>query len=288
MPGVASVLSASDMGENFPRALPRQRQSGHSSHCTRFDADIKLQNGIETEAKMDSPERARTPTPSPLDAERARLRKEGFEDLRSADGAPLWWVHPQHGNEVDVVALPIKPHTDAEMYPINGMPSAPLIAAVGTDIFVLGYPFGIGPAAFQYGSAGASLPNQIFSTINYTSSCTASHPGMSGAPVIRRSWGSHSYENGSVVSNTLGAATKFVGVYSGRWASSDPFDAQLGLAWPAALVTEIVSGRRSTLSDFMHLGHFFALFLSPSASDFGLGGNALVFQGLRRGQPVAA
>ena len=29
---------------------------------------------------MDSPERAETPTPSPLDAERARLRKEGFTD----------------------------------------------------------------------------------------------------------------------------------------------------------------------------------------------------------------
>ena len=29
---------------------------------------------------MDSPERAGTPTPNPLDAERARLRKEGFTD----------------------------------------------------------------------------------------------------------------------------------------------------------------------------------------------------------------
>ena len=29
---------------------------------------------------MDSPERAGTPTPNPLDAERTRLRKEGFTD----------------------------------------------------------------------------------------------------------------------------------------------------------------------------------------------------------------
>jgi hypothetical protein len=29
---------------------------------------------------MDSPEWAGTPTPNPLDAERARLRKEGFTD----------------------------------------------------------------------------------------------------------------------------------------------------------------------------------------------------------------
>jgi hypothetical protein len=37
-------------------------------------------------------------------------------------------------------------------------------------------------------------------------------------------------------------ASKFIGVYSGRLATSDPLDAQLGLTWPASLVPEIVSG----------------------------------------------
>jgi hypothetical protein len=50
-------------------------------------------------------------------------------------------------------------------------------------------------------------------------------------------------ENGSV-RMAAGATTKFVGVYSGRLASADPLDAQLGLAWPAHLVTEIVSGAK--------------------------------------------
>jgi hypothetical protein len=94
-----------------------------------------------------------------------------IEILRGADGAPLWWVHPQHGDQVDVIALPVKPHTDAEMYPINRMPSAPLLASVGAEVFVLATHSELGPAAFQYGSAGALLLNQTFSApISSTSS----------------------------------------------------------------------------------------------------------------------
>jgi hypothetical protein len=36
--------------------------------------------------------------------------------------------------------------------------------------------------------------------------------------------------------------TKFLGVYSGRLTSPDPLDAQLGMMWPAALLSEIVAG----------------------------------------------
>ena len=41
-----------------------------------------------------------------------------------------------------------------------------------------------------------------------------------------------------------GHRNKFVGVYSGRLAAADPLDAQLGIAWPASLVSEIVSGQK--------------------------------------------
>ena len=36
--------------------------------------------------------------------------------------------------------------------------------------------------------------------------------------------------------------TKFLGVYSGRLTSTDPLDAQLGMMWAAALLSEIVAG----------------------------------------------
>jgi hypothetical protein len=70
---------------------------------------------------------------------------------------------------------------------------------------------------------------------------TASRPGMSGSPVIRRSWAAHLYENqgGSVLGKAI--QTRFVGVYSGRIGASG-IEAQLGIMWPETFVTEIVSG----------------------------------------------
>jgi hypothetical protein len=62
--------------------------------------------------------------------------------------------------------------------------------------------------------------------------------------VIKRSWGSHFYENGTVATVSGSIYTRFVGVYSGRVASGDSLDAQLGMAWPAVLLTEIVSGKK--------------------------------------------
>ena len=49
---------------------------------------------------------------------------------------------------------------------------------------------------------------------------TASRPGMSGAPVIRRSWGTHSLAAGGTSSNST-RQSKFVGVYSGFRTPSD-------------------------------------------------------------------
>jgi Trypsin-like peptidase domain len=168
------------------------------------------------------------------------------EVLRDINGSPLWWIHPEHGHQIDVIALPINPHADAEMYPINAMPNEPLLLVVGTDVFVLGYPFEIGLGAIPIWKRGsiASEPEIFSANQRHIFIDTASRPGMSGSPIIRRSWGTHFYEDGSTKSETGSIATRFVGVYSGRMASSDPLDAQLGLAWPAALVTEIIAGEK--------------------------------------------
>jgi hypothetical protein len=166
------------------------------------------------------------------------------EVLRDTNGDPLWWVHPQHGNQIDVIALPITPHPDAEMYPINGMPSAPLLLAVGSDVFVLGYPFGIGPGGFPIWKRGSIASEPEIINQHHIFLDTASRPGMSGSPIIRRSWGTHFYEDGGITTATGATATRFVGVYSGRLASADPLDAQLGFAWSAVLLTQIVSGRK--------------------------------------------
>jgi hypothetical protein len=165
--------------------------------------------------------------------------------IRNSDGKPLWMVHPNHGNKVDVVALPLDPLPNVEEYPVNDLPSDDLAIMVGMDVFVLGYPFGLGPSGFPVWKRGslASEPNLSPDAQLQMFVDTASRPGMSGSPVIRRSWVGHMMQGGNV---SLGAATatKFVGVYSGRLVSTDPIDAQIGLVWPGSLIPEIVAGQR--------------------------------------------
>jgi hypothetical protein len=166
-------------------------------------------------------------------------------NIRNEDGNPLWWIHPQHGNKIDVVVVPLNPDPDVEMYPINTLANNDLLVQVGMDVFVLGYPFGIGPGGFPIWNRGSvgSEPELVPHAQLHVFVDTASRPGMSGSPVIRRSWGSHMMANGNI-SIGVGSATKFVGIYSGRIVSSDPLDAHLGLTWPASFVSEIISGRQ--------------------------------------------
>jgi hypothetical protein len=164
-------------------------------------------------------------------------------DVRSASGSPLWLVHPSHKNKIDVVALPIQNYTDVEYYPINKLAQMDLQALIGMDVFILGYPFGIGPGGLPIWKRGsmASEPDLAGITQLHLFVDTASRPGMSGSPVIRRSWTTHTMANGGTIVNGL-PGTKFIGVYSGRLTSNDPLDAQLGLTWPAPLVPQVVSG----------------------------------------------
>jgi hypothetical protein len=164
-------------------------------------------------------------------------------ELRDANGAPNWLIHPQLGNQVDVVALPIAPNTEPDWHAINQLPALDLTLSVGHDVFILGYPFGIGPAGLPIWKRGSiAYEPQVFAPDQrYMLVDSASRPGMSGSPVIRRSWGTHATSDGSTIMNGT-METKFVGVYSGRLATSDPLDAQLGLVWPASYVSEIISG----------------------------------------------
>jgi hypothetical protein len=63
---------------------------------------------------------------------------------------------------------------------------------------------------------------------------------MSGSPVVRRQYGQYQTEDGEFVV-IIGAATKFLGVYSGRIGADDELKAQLGMVWKASVIEEIVS-----------------------------------------------
>ena len=169
--------------------------------------------------------------------------------LRDKEGRPLWLVHPVHGRQIDVAALPIIPHSGAEPYPINQMPSANLAVKIGSDAFILGYPYGIGPSGLPIWKRGsiasepllAGATDQRFILVD-----TASRPGMSGSPVIARTRGASAMEDGSTA--IMGEATRLIGVYSGRLVTNDPLDVQLGMVWPINLVSEIIAGSTRDLA----------------------------------------
>jgi len=175
------------------------------------------------------------------DATGPRVKRE--ELLRDPNGQPRWLVHPQHRSNVDVVAIPLEQTDGLQLFPINKLESHDLAVLVGMEVFVVGYPYGLSAAELPVWKRGslASEPEVTDATQRYVFIDTASRPGMSGAPVIRRSYGSHVMRSGGT---TMGdhVRTKFLGVYSGRLTSEDPLDAQLGMMWPATLLSEIISG----------------------------------------------
>jgi Trypsin-like peptidase domain len=154
--------------------------------------------------------------------------------IRDENDEPLWLIHPaQERQPVDVVALPLD-HDDLKarvaLLPVNELAPGKLAIMVGMDVFVLGYPFGAQLPAFPVWKRGsiASEPDLVRITTRYYLVDTASRPGMSGSPVILRSWSNHILESNMWVStNDKLPIDRIIGIYSGR---KFPTDAQIGLA----------------------------------------------------------
>lgn len=165
--------------------------------------------------------------------------------IRDDDDRPLWLVH-QDRRAADVAVLPVPPRPDGVdivFFPINVLANTRLRIEIGMEVFILGYPFKIELPAYPVWKRGsiASEPDLIRQTTNYMLVDTASRPGMSGAPVIRRSWTNHMVEAGviAVVDTPL---NRFIGVYSGRVPTDHPHEAQVGLVWDESFIEEIIAG----------------------------------------------
>ncbi len=168
-------------------------------------------------------------------------------DIRIRDGEnrPHWLIYPGRGRGIDVVAIPL-PMDGTEpvmnMYPINALLSEALRIQIGMDVFILGYPFGNAPPAFPVWKRGsiASEPDLVRPTTGYYLVDTASRPGMSGAPVILRSWTNDFVEGGVRALNDK-PATNLIGVYSGRLSTATS-EAQIGMVWHASYIRDIIAG----------------------------------------------
>ena len=167
--------------------------------------------------------------------------------IRDEDDQPLWLVHPaQERRLVDVIALPLD-NTLKErvaLLPVNELAPGKLAIRIGMDVYILGYPFGSAPPAFPVWKRGsiASEPDLVHVTTGYYLVDTASRPGMSGSPVILRSWSNHVLESNMwVITNDQLPVDRVIGVYSGR---KIPEDAQSGLVWHVDYIDQIIDGER--------------------------------------------
>jgi len=171
--------------------------------------------------------------------------------LVDAEGGPLWVEHPKFGHEVDIAALSVDlpPPSGADLIPLNLLKTVALKQRVGMSVFILGYPFGRMGAGFPVWKHATFASEPFLSPVHdhrFLIVDTASRPGMSGSPVIQRAHGQIELEGraGRLVDGGDGALS-FIGIYSGRFHTTDAMDAQLGRVWPAALVKEVVRAAES-------------------------------------------
>jgi hypothetical protein len=164
--------------------------------------------------------------------------------IRDENDSPLWLTHcAHHGQAIDIVALPLDYEalkTRVSLLPVNELAPGKIAIMVGMDVFILGYPFGSKPPAFPVWKRGsiASEPDLVRASTGYYLVDTASRPGMSGSPVILRSWSNHILESNMwTTNNDQRPIDRIIGVYSGRLR---PKDAQVGLVWHAGYIEEII------------------------------------------------
>src|SRR5271166_2903969 len=127
--------------------------------------------------------------------------------LHSASSEPLWLEHPS-GRSVDVVALPLPEMPDYTLHPINEMPWEPMRLSVGLDAFILGYPFGMSVSELPIWKRASIASEPLILPTDgkpYFYVDTASREGMSGSPVILRSWGGFNTEDGDYTQSIGGS-----------------------------------------------------------------------------------
>ena len=161
--------------------------------------------------------------------------------IRDENDQPLWLIHPaQEMRAIDIVALPFdydSLKTKVTLLPVNELAPGKIAIMIGMDVFILGYPFGSKPPAFPVWKRGsiASEPDLVRVSTGYYS-----RPGMSGSPVILRSWSNHILESNMwTTSNDQLPIDRIIGVYSGRLR---PEGAQIGIAWHVEYIDQIIDG----------------------------------------------
>ncbi|MGV9005223.1 MAG: trypsin-like peptidase domain-containing protein [Brevundimonas sp.] len=161
--------------------------------------------------------------------------------LYGEDGAPVWLEHPKWRSAVDVVCVPLG-ELGNHVFPLNEVANVEALRLIGMDVFVLGYPRGIGPdrLAIWKRASIASEPDVDVDKLPLRLIDTSTAEGMSGAPVVQRFRGQAMSHNGGLQLGVDGY--QMFGVYSGRLPGQNETEVTLGRVWKEHLVAEIAIG----------------------------------------------
>ena len=175
--------------------------------------------------------------------------------LTDPEGNKLWLEHPS-SSEVDVAALRIDVPANVATFPISNAVSAPGLGVredffyVSQDVWVIGF-----PKAIRVNGLPVWKRATIASEPRYSSDAqrhkilldTATREGMSGSPVlfVNKSLTPLSFD-GSTQEVDFPSCKVLLGIYSGRVAGNDELAAQIGIAWSADCIPEILSSGTNT------------------------------------------
>lgn len=174
---------------------------------------------------------------------------------------PNWFIHPNEGYHIDVIALPILEIPEkVRIFPINKVDFPPDLAIeVSDEVFILGFPFNIhGGKLLPIWKRGsiASEPGINYNNLPCFLVDAASRSGMSGSPVVLKRRGKEMILENGVPFPCEGTFRNFIGVYSGRIGSGkDPnmSKIQLGIVWRKSVIKEIISGGRVSDIGFQNI-----------------------------------
>ncbi len=167
-----------------------------------------------------------------------------------------WFVHPEHKQQVDVVAmeLEIPENFLGIIRPINKNSFDDYKLEISDDVFVLGFPYqskGLGSFPIWKKGSIATEPDLDVKYLPLIYIDTANRSGMSGAPVIYRRTGIHGGLNNVITPNMkIGRIQGFVGIYSGRIMGKSELEAQLGMVWKKEVIEDIIKGRLKEKRNF--------------------------------------
>ena len=149
-----------------------------------------------------------------------------------------WLEHPVLGHRADVVAIPLHPDDDVQLYPLDlSLADADMIVSPSEPLSIIGFPFGLSSGGrFPIWKTGhlASDLDLNYNDLPVLLIDATTRSGMSGSPVVARRQGMIRTSKGFTMGT--GSTDRFLGVYSGRIHDQ----ADVGMVWKPEVLTEIL------------------------------------------------